>query len=114
MKPKSYGIIAIIHVPGVSCECDEAHFDGCARLATAQEIEDLHKSAWPPGWVPAESCFVCAIVKIDSERTGIEVLYHILPVPKLEPREDELQAMWNNAQRSIAEIERRTGHEQHK
>jgi hypothetical protein len=26
-----------------------------ARLATQQEIEDLHKSAWPPGRVPAES-----------------------------------------------------------
>jgi hypothetical protein len=28
MKAKSYGIIAVIHLPGVSCECDEAHFDG--------------------------------------------------------------------------------------
>ena len=39
-----------------------------ARLATAQEVDDLHSSgAWPPGWCLTESCFVWAIVTIASE-----------------------------------------------
>jgi hypothetical protein len=80
-----------------------------ARLATAQEVKALHKSAWPEGWTLDPACFVWANIKIDSERTGIEVLFHILPVPKLEPRDDELERMWRNAERSIAGIERRTG-----
>jgi hypothetical protein len=38
----------------------------------------LHsRGAWPPGWVPDRELLRLAIVKIDSERTGIEVLYHI-------------------------------------
>jgi hypothetical protein len=45
-----------------------------ARLATQQEIKDLHsRGAWPPGWVPDRELLRLAIVKIDSERTGIEV-----------------------------------------
>jgi hypothetical protein len=52
------------------------------------------------------------IVKIDSERTGTEVLYHILPVPNREPKECELKAMWGNAQISIADIAAGRGSEQ--
>src|ERR1700730_1946585 len=40
-----------------------------ARLATAQEIDDLHSSgAWPPGWGVDESCFVYAVVEDELER----------------------------------------------
>jgi hypothetical protein len=80
-----------------------------ARLATAQEIEDLHSSgAWPPGWVVDESCFVYAVVKHVAP-AGLETLHFVLPPPKREPREDELERMWRNARKGIAEIARRTG-----
>jgi hypothetical protein len=79
-----------------------------ARLAMAQECGDLHSSgAWPPGWVADESCFVYAVVRHEPP-AGIETLYFVLPVPKREPREDELERMWRNAQTGIAEIARRT------
>jgi hypothetical protein len=78
------------------------------RLATAQEIEDLHSSgAWPAGWVADERCFVYAVVK--HVPPGLETLYYILPPPKRELREDELERMWRNAQKGIVEIARRTG-----
>lgn len=80
-----------------------------ARLATAQEIEDLHASgAWPPGWEIDESCFVYAILK-HEQPAGLEALYFVLPPPKREPREDELERMWRNARKGITEIARRTG-----
>jgi hypothetical protein len=80
-----------------------------ARLATAQEIEDLHGSgAWPPGWTIDPACFAYAIIKADRERSGLDALYFVLPVPKREPREDELERMWRNARERIAEIARRT------
>jgi hypothetical protein len=72
-----------------------------ARLASQQEIEDLHTSgAWPPGWVADESCFVYAVVKHEPP-AGLEALYFILPPPKSEPREDELERMWRNARKGI-------------
>ena len=84
-----------------------------ARLATHQEIKDLHsRGAWPPGWVPDRELLRLAIVKIDSERAGIEVLY---PYPAgAEPgaEECELKAMWGNAQISIADIAAGRGSEQ--
>jgi hypothetical protein len=80
-----------------------------ARLATAQEVEDLHSSgAWPPGWVADESCFVYAVVK--HEPGGrLEALYFVLPPPRRELREDELERIWDNANKGIAEIARRAG-----
>jgi len=48
MKAKMYGVIAIIHLPGVSCDCDEAHFDGWYRGAKiAQGAFDLFKRRYP-------------------------------------------------------------------
>jgi|HubBroStandDraft_6_1064221.scaffolds.fasta_scaffold1911892_1 hypothetical protein len=80
-----------------------------SRLATAQEVEDLHSSgAWPPGWAIDPTCFVYAVVK-HGPPAGLEALYFVLPPPKREPREDELERMWRGAQRSIAGIARRTG-----
>jgi hypothetical protein len=77
-----------------------------ARLATAQEVEDLHTSgAWPPGSVADERCFVYAVVKHEPP-AGLEALYFIVPPPNREPREDELKAMWS---RTVVEIARRTG-----
>jgi hypothetical protein len=79
-----------------------------ARLATTQGVEDLHSSgAWPPGWVADENCFVYAVVKHEPP-AWLEALYFILPPPKREPREDELERMRRNAQNGIAEIARRT------
>ncbi len=75
-----------------------------ARLATAQEIEELHSSgAWPPGWVADESCFVYAVVKYEPP-AGLEALYFILPPTTKEPREDELERMWRNARKGFAEV----------
>jgi hypothetical protein len=40
-----------------------------ARLATAQEIEDLHSSgARPPGWTLDPACFIWAIVRGQPHR----------------------------------------------
>jgi len=49
MKAKAYGIIAIIHLPGVpSCDCDEAHFDGWyADHRDAVGIFELFKKRYP-------------------------------------------------------------------
>src|SRR5438105_4254477 len=67
-----------------------------ARLATAQEVEDLHTSgAWPPGWVADESCFVYAVVK-HEQGAGLEALYFVLPPPRTEPQEDELERLWRS------------------
>jgi hypothetical protein len=63
-----------------------------ARLATAQEVEGLHTSkAWPEGWTVDPTCFVYAIIKHEPP-TEIKALYFILPPPRREPREDELDA----------------------
>jgi hypothetical protein len=76
-----------------------------ARLATAQEIDDLHsRGAWPEGWTLDPACFVWAVVR--GSRTGLETLFFVLPVPNGAPREDELKAMWG---RAAVEIARRTG-----
>ena len=64
-----------------------------ARLATTQEIEDLHSSGRLAG-------IIWAIVR--GNRTGLETLYFVLPVPK----RDELRAMWG---RAAVEIARGTG-----
>jgi hypothetical protein len=49
MKSRSYGIIAITHIHGVSCECDEVHFDGwysnCPSVI--QEMFELFKKRYP-------------------------------------------------------------------
>jgi hypothetical protein len=52
MKAKtqnSYGIMAIIHIPGVTPECDETHFDGwysgCPGIV--QGIFELFKKRYP-------------------------------------------------------------------
>jgi hypothetical protein len=67
-----------------------------ARLATAQEVEDLHSSgAWSPGWTLDPTCFVWAIVR--GSPTGLEALCFVLPVPRCPPREDELRAVWGRA-----------------
>jgi hypothetical protein len=53
-----------------------------ARLATAQEIEDLHTSkAWPPGGEIDGGCFVYAVVKHESP-ARLEALYFVLPPPR--------------------------------
>jgi hypothetical protein len=48
MKSRSYGIIAITHIHGVSCECDEVHFDGwysnCPSVI--QEMFELFKKRY--------------------------------------------------------------------
>ena len=48
MNRSSYGIIAVIHLPAVSCECDEAHFDGWYRdRQDAQGVFELFKKRYP-------------------------------------------------------------------
>jgi hypothetical protein len=48
MKAKPYGIIAIIHLPGVSPECDEAHFDGWySDRQDARDVFALFKKRYP-------------------------------------------------------------------
>jgi hypothetical protein len=45
---EAYGIMAIIHYPGVSPECDEAHFDGWySNIADAADIFELFKQRYP-------------------------------------------------------------------
>lgn len=47
-KIAAYGIMAIIHIPSVSPECDEAHFDGWYRdVEDAAEIFELFKQRYP-------------------------------------------------------------------
>jgi len=48
MKAKAYGIIAIIHLPGVAPECDEAHCDGWySDKQDAQDVFELFKKRYP-------------------------------------------------------------------
>jgi hypothetical protein len=76
-----------------------------ARLATQQEVADLHASGAWPRWTLDPACFIWAIVR---SRTGTEALYVVLPPPTHEPREDELRHMWGPA---VVAIARGTGSE---